>query len=311
MQTVYVGMSGGVDSSVSALLLLEQGYRVVGVYMKNWSEDLPGMKCPWAEDLADAKRVAVKLGIDFEVWDFEKEYREKVVEYMLAEFRAGNTPNPDIMCNQEIKFKLFYEKAREAGADFIATGHYARVGQFECIPSGTGRLGPSSRASRPHVSVVTSEMPRKADSQLPSEKQILDTQMPQKAGAQLLQKKQVLDAQMTRKASAQLSPQSFDFGGLLKKIEDLNEVVYQQLGKCRYEVQDGVLHLYPKNKIVKNILEKPNNKKILVNTVGDLKIEIHTEKERPKSATKDATLSKISDIMGGEVLNDNGGNSPF
>ncbi len=126
-KTVYVGMSGGVDSSVTALLLLERGYKVVGVYMKNWSEDLPGMKCPWAEDLADAKRVAVKLGIDFEVWDFENEYREKVVEYMLSEFRAGNTPNPDIMCNQEIKFKLFYEKAMEEGADFIATGHYARV----------------------------------------------------------------------------------------------------------------------------------------------------------------------------------------
>ncbi|MBO4813230.1 tRNA 2-thiouridine(34) synthase MnmA [Candidatus Saccharibacteria bacterium] len=126
-KTVYVGMSGGVDSSVSALLLKEQGYKVVGVYMKNWSKDLPGMKCPWAEDLADAKRVAVKLGIDFYVWDFEKEYYEKVVEYMLSEFKKGNTPNPDIMCNQEIKFKLFYEKAMEAGADFIATGHYARV----------------------------------------------------------------------------------------------------------------------------------------------------------------------------------------
>ena len=127
MKTVYVGMSGGVDSSVAALLLLEQGYHVVGVYMKNWSRDLPGMKCPWAEDLADAKRVAVKLGIDFLVWDFEKEYREKVVEYMLEEFRKGNTPNPDIMCNQEIKFKLFYERAMAAGADYIATGHYARV----------------------------------------------------------------------------------------------------------------------------------------------------------------------------------------
>ena len=126
---VFVGMSGGVDSSVSALLLKQQGYKVTGVYMKNWSKDLPGMKCPWAEDLADAKRVAVKLGIDFEVWDFEKDYREKVVEYMLEEFRKGNTPNPDIMCNQEIKFKLFYEKAMGAGADFIATGHYARVGQ--------------------------------------------------------------------------------------------------------------------------------------------------------------------------------------
>lgn len=126
-KTVYVGMSGGVDSSVSALLLKEQGYRVVGVYMKNWSQDLPGMKCPWADDLSDAKRVAVKLGIDFEVWDFEKDYREKVVEYMLSEFKRGNTPNPDVMCNQEIKFKLFFEKAMEAGADYIATGHYARI----------------------------------------------------------------------------------------------------------------------------------------------------------------------------------------
>ena len=126
-KTVYVGMSGGVDSSVSALLLKEQGYNVVGVYMKNWSRDLPGMKCPWAEDLADAKRVAVKLGIPFEVWDFEEAYRQKVVEYMLREFRKGNTPNPDIMCNQDIKFKLFFEKAMERGADFIATGHYART----------------------------------------------------------------------------------------------------------------------------------------------------------------------------------------
>ena len=127
MKAVYLGMSGGVDSSVSALLLQQQGYKVVGVYMKNWSKDLPGMKCPWAEDLADAKRVAVKLGIDFEVWDFEDAYREKVVDYMLEEFRKGNTPNPDVMCNQEIKFKLFYEEAMKRGADYIATGHYART----------------------------------------------------------------------------------------------------------------------------------------------------------------------------------------
>ena len=127
MKTVYVGMSGGVDSSLSAVLLKEQGYRVVGVYMKNWSRDLPGMKCPWASDLADAKRVAVKLGIDFKVFDFETDYKQKVVDYMLSEFARGRTPNPDIMCNQEIKFKLFYETAMEDGADLIATGHYARV----------------------------------------------------------------------------------------------------------------------------------------------------------------------------------------
>ena len=126
-KTVYVGMSGGVDSSVAATLLKDQGYRVVGVYMKNWSKDLPGMKCPWAEDLADAKRVAVKLGIDFKVFDFEFEYKQKVVDYMLAEFQAGRTPNPDIMCNQEVKFKLFYDIARAEGADFIATGHYAKT----------------------------------------------------------------------------------------------------------------------------------------------------------------------------------------
>lgn len=144
MNKVFVGMSGGVDSSVSALLLKEQGYEVVGIYMKNWSKDLPGMKCPWAEDLADAKRVAVKLGIPFEVWDFEEAYREKVVEYMLAEFRAGNTPNPDVMCNEEIKFKLFYEKAMARGADFIATGHYARTAGND-LSTGI-RLGQAARS---------------------------------------------------------------------------------------------------------------------------------------------------------------------
>jgi tRNA-specific 2-thiouridylase len=120
-------MSGGVDSSLTAALLVEQGYDVTGVYMKNWTQDLPGMRCPWADDLADAKRVAVQLGIDFKVFDFENEYRQKVVEYMIDEYKQGRTPNPDIMCNQEVKFKLFLEAALEDGADLIATGHYARV----------------------------------------------------------------------------------------------------------------------------------------------------------------------------------------
>lgn len=124
---VYVGMSGGVDSSLTAALLKEQGYDVTGVYMKNWTQDMPGLICPWAEDLADAKRVAVGLDIDFKVFDFEKEYRDKVVEYMIDEYSRGRTPNPDIMCNQEVKFKLFLEAALEDGADLIATGHYARV----------------------------------------------------------------------------------------------------------------------------------------------------------------------------------------
>lgn len=127
MAKVYVGLSGGVDSSVTAALLKQRGHDVTGVYMKNWSKDLPGFDCPWKEDYQDAKRVAVQLGIPFKMFDFETEYRQQVVDYMLEGYQAGITPNPDIMCNQEVKFKLFLEAALADGADMIATGHYART----------------------------------------------------------------------------------------------------------------------------------------------------------------------------------------
>ena len=120
-------MSGGVDSSLSAALLVEAGYDVTGVYMKNWTQDLPGFVCPWKEDFKDAKTVAVQLGINLITFDFETDYRQAVVDYMVDAYRQGLTPNPDIVCNQEIKFKLFLNTALSQGADMIATGHYART----------------------------------------------------------------------------------------------------------------------------------------------------------------------------------------
>lgn len=136
-QTVFVMMSGGVDSSVAAAKLVEEGYHVLGVFMKCWSlealeklglgPELYG--CFWEEDVQDAQIVAQKLGIEFEVWDFQEEYRARVVDYMLREYEAGRTPNPDAMCNGQIKFGLFYEKALARGADLVATGHYARLAQ--------------------------------------------------------------------------------------------------------------------------------------------------------------------------------------
>ena len=122
---VFVGLSGGVDSSVAAALLVEQGYDVVGVYMKNWSKDVAGHHCPWKEDLASARSVSAHLKIPLKVYDFEKQYFEAVTNYMIDSYKKGITPNPDVMCNQEIKFKVFLEQCLAEGAEAIATGHYA------------------------------------------------------------------------------------------------------------------------------------------------------------------------------------------
>ena len=128
---VIVGMSGGVDSSVAALLLLEQGYEVEGLFMKNWEEDDGTEYCTAIDDLADAQGVADKLGIKLHSANFAAEYWDNVFEHFLAEYRAGRTPNPDILCNREIKFKAFLEYALTLGADMIATGHYSRRGEAE------------------------------------------------------------------------------------------------------------------------------------------------------------------------------------
>lgn len=132
-KTVVVGMSGGVDSSVAAALLLEQGYKVIGAFMKNWSDtkDPKTGECAWKEERRDAMRVAADLGIPFETFDFEEAYRKNVVDYLYKEYEAGRTPNPDVLCNSQIKFDLFLKKALELGADYVATGHYARVQKDE------------------------------------------------------------------------------------------------------------------------------------------------------------------------------------
>jgi len=126
-ETVVVGLSGGVDSSVAALLLKRQGYRVIGVFMKNWEDDDDEEYCSSRQDLVDAASVAEVLGIEIEAVNFAAEYRERVFAHFLAEYRAGRTPNPDVLCNSEIKFKAFLDYALRLGADWIATGHYARL----------------------------------------------------------------------------------------------------------------------------------------------------------------------------------------
>jgi tRNA-uridine 2-sulfurtransferase len=126
MNRVFVAMSGGVDSSVAATLLQRKGYDVTGVFMRPWQPDL-GTKCLWQEDREDAMRVATKISIPLLTWDFSKEYKKYVTKYMLKEYKAGRTPNPDIMCNKEIKFGLFLKKALKEGASHIATGHYVKL----------------------------------------------------------------------------------------------------------------------------------------------------------------------------------------
>jgi len=130
MQRVVVGLSGGVDSSVAAYVLKQQGYEVIGLFMKNWHDDTVTIsnECPWLDDSNDAMLVAEKLGIPFQTVDLSEQYKERIVDYMFNEYERGRTPNPDVLCNREIKFDVFMKIALELGADFVATGHYCRKG---------------------------------------------------------------------------------------------------------------------------------------------------------------------------------------
>jgi len=130
MKKVVVGLSGGVDSSVAAYLLKEQGYDVIGLFMKNWHDDSVTIseECPWLEDSNDALIVAERLGIPFQTVDLSVAYKERIVDYMFNEYEKGRTPNPDVLCNREIKFDVFLKIALQLGADYVATGHYCRKG---------------------------------------------------------------------------------------------------------------------------------------------------------------------------------------
>ncbi|MDA9303998.1 tRNA 2-thiouridine(34) synthase MnmA [bacterium] len=132
-KTVVVGLSGGVDSSVAAYLLKEQGYNVIALFMKNWHDEtvVINNECPWIDDSNDALAIAEQLGIPFQTLDLSAEYKERIVDYMFAEYQAGRTPNPDVLCNREIKFDVFLNAALKLGADYVATGHYCRKGTEE------------------------------------------------------------------------------------------------------------------------------------------------------------------------------------
>ncbi|MFC4690854.1 tRNA 2-thiouridine(34) synthase MnmA [Dokdonia genika] len=133
MKTVVVGLSGGVDSSVTAYLLKEQGYNVIGLFMKNWHDDSVTIsdECPWLDDSNDAMLVAEKLGIPFQTVDLSEQYQERIVDYMFREYEMGRTPNPDVLCNREIKFDVFMKIALSLGADYVATGHYCQKSSIE------------------------------------------------------------------------------------------------------------------------------------------------------------------------------------
>lgn len=133
MKRVVIGLSGGVDSSVAAYLLKKQGYDVIGLFMKNWHDESVTIsdECPWIDDSNDALQVAEMIGIPFQVIDFSKEYKERIVDYMFREYEKGRTPNPDVLCNREVKFDIFLDKALELGADFVATGHYCQKEEIE------------------------------------------------------------------------------------------------------------------------------------------------------------------------------------
>jgi tRNA-specific 2-thiouridylase len=147
-KTVVVGLSGGVDSAVAAMLLKEQGWQVLGLFMKNWEDDDSDEYCSSRQDLVDVMSVADVIGIDVEVVNFAAEYKERVFAHFLKEYQAGRTPNPDVLCNSEIKFSAFLEHALSIGADRIATGHYAGVREWT-------NAGASSSCSRPRTAPRT------------------------------------------------------------------------------------------------------------------------------------------------------------
>src|ERR1035437_2255436 len=136
-KTIFVGMSGGVDSSVSAAILKDEGYEVIGVFIRTWQPDF--LVCNEEEERRDAMRVAAHLDIPFLTFNLEDVYKKEVADYMIREYKAGKTPNPDVMCNKEVKFGAFLKKALSMGADFVATGHYAKVKIENSKNSSSGR----------------------------------------------------------------------------------------------------------------------------------------------------------------------------